>query len=60
MIAFEDFEHASEVHQRAAQSIDLVDGHAVHLAGFDVRQQLPERRSIHVATGKPTVIIVIR
>lgn len=60
LIAFEDFEHASEVHQRAAQSVDLVDDHAIHLAGFDVRQQLPERWTIHIAAGEATVVITIR
>ncbi len=52
-------EHASEVHQRAAQSVDLVDDYAIHLAGFDVRQQLLERRTIHIATSETTVVITI-
>ena len=38
LMTFEDFEHASEVHQRTAQSIDFVDDHAVDLPSFDVRQ----------------------
>ncbi len=53
LVAFEDFEYASKVHSRAAQSVDRVDNYAVHLAGFDVRQQLPNRRTIHIAAVKP-------
>jgi hypothetical protein len=49
-----------EVEQAAAESVHLVDDHAVHPAGFDVRQQSLEGRAVSVAAGEPAVVVPVR
>jgi hypothetical protein len=47
-----------EVEQGTGQAIDLVDHHAVHLAGLDVRQQALEGRAVHVGAGVAAVVVL--
>ena len=55
----ERLHHAGEVEKRAAESIDLVDDHAINLAGLDVFHQSLERRPFDVATGEASVVVAI-
>jgi hypothetical protein len=56
-VTLERFYDLGEVHQRAAETVDLVDDHAVDIAGLDVGEQPPEGGSLHVPAGEPTVVV---
>ncbi len=58
-LPIENLHDACEVHERPAESVDLVDDHAVDLAGFDIGEQSLECRTLHVAARKSTVVVMI-
>ncbi len=49
-----------KVQQAAAESVDLVDHHAVDPAGFDVGHESSKRGALHVATRESTIVVTIR
>ena len=48
-----------EVGQRAAQAVDLVDHHHVHLPALDVGQQPLQRRPLQRAAGEAAVVVAV-
>src|SRR5690606_7000738 len=58
--AVEDLHEPGEVHQRAAQSVHLVDHDAVHLAPLHRGHQPPQRRAVHVPAAVPPVVVALR
>ena len=44
---------------RLRQPVDLVDDHAVDLAGLDVGHQASEGRPVDVAAGEPAVVVAV-
>ena len=55
----EGLHHPGEVEQRAAEPVDLVDDHAVDLAGLDVGQQALQGGAVHVAAGEAAVVVAV-
>jgi hypothetical protein len=53
------FHDAGEIQQRPAEPVDLVDHDAVHFPGFDVGDEPPQGRPIHVAAGKASVVVPV-
>jgi len=49
-----------KVQQAAAQSIDLVDHHAIDPAGLNVGHESSKRGALHVSTGESTIVVTIR
>ncbi len=60
IVLLERLHHPGEIHERPTEAVDLVDHHAVDLAGPDVGHQALERRTIHVAAGEPAVVVAVR
>ncbi len=54
----EHFDDTGEVEQGAREPIDLVEHHAVYLAGPDVGEQALQRRAVHVGAGVADVVVL--
>lgn len=52
----EELHDAGEVQYRPAETVDLVDHHAVDLSGLDVRAQALKGGPVHVAAGESAVV----
>lgn len=55
----EGLHHTREVQKRPAQSVHLVDHHAVDSAGLDVIHQLLQSRPLHVGAGEAAIVIPV-
>ena len=55
----EHLDEPGEIHQRAAEAIDLVDHDGVDPAGFDVGQQASQGRALQRAAGNTTVVVTV-
>ena len=56
----EHLDEPGEVHQGAAEAIDLVDHDDVDAAGLDVGEQPPQGRALECATGDATIVVTVR
>jgi len=52
------FHDSAKIHERAAESIDFVDHHAIDLSTFDLFEESIESRSIE-ATAREAAIVVL-
>ena len=57
LVRIEQGEQPGEVEQRPAEAIDLVDHHAVDLAGLDVVEQLLERGALDARAAEAAVVV---
>ncbi len=48
-----------EIHQRAAEPIDLVDHDDINQVGLDVAQQALQRRPLQRAAGEPAIVVAV-
>ena len=55
----EHLDKLGEVHQGAAEAIDLVDYDHVHLAGLDVGEEPPQCRTLQRAAGDAAVVVAV-
>ena len=55
----EHLDQFGEVHQRAAQAVDLVDHHHVDPSRLDVREQPLQRRPLQRAAGEAAVVVAV-
>ena len=55
----EHLDQPGEVHQRAAETIDLVDHHDVDAAGLDVGEKAAQGRALQRAAGDAAVIVAV-
>ena len=59
VVALEDFDQLGEIHQRAAEPVDLVDDDDVDQAGLDVGHQLLQPRPLQRAAGEAAVVVAL-
>ena len=59
-VFIEGFHDPGEVHERAAESIDFVDHHAIDLPAFDVFEESIESRSIEATARETTIVVLLR
>jgi hypothetical protein len=59
-VTFKDLQKLREIKQRATESVDLVDHHAIDLARFDVGDQASQSGAVHVSAGKSPVVVILR
>ena len=59
LVAVEELHDTGEVQQRPAETIHLVDHHAVDPAGLDVGAQALKSRPVHVAAGEAAIVVVV-
>ena len=59
-VAVEHLDQLGKIHQRAAETIDLVDHHHVDALRLDVGQQALQRRTLQRCAGDPAVIVAVR
>ena len=59
LVLLEGLHEACEVEQGAAEAIDLVDDHAVDLAGLDVGHEALQGGPVHVAAGEAAVVVAV-
>jgi hypothetical protein len=60
VVGVEHLDQLGEVHQRAAEPVDLVDHDDVDQPGLDVAQQALQRGSVQRAAGDAAVVIAVR
>ena len=58
-VAVEHLDQLGEVHQRAAEPVDLVDHHDVDAPRLDVGQQPLQRRALQRAAGDAAVVVAV-
>jgi hypothetical protein len=58
-VAVEHLDQLGEVHQRAAEAVDLVDHHHVDQPVLDVGQQPLQRRALQRAAGDAAVVVAV-
>ena len=58
-VAVEHLDQLGEVHQRAAEPVDLVDDDDVDPAGLDVGEQPLQRRALQRAAGEAAVVVAV-
>ena len=56
-MGLEDLDQLREIHERAAQTVDLVDHHDVDAAGLDVDEEAFEGRPLEGGAGDAAVVI---
>ena len=56
----ERLDQLGEVHQRAAEPVDLVDHDDVDQPGLDVAQQALQRRPLQRAARDPAIVVLVR
>ena len=55
----EHLDQLGEIHQRAAEAVDLVDDDDVDAAGLDVGEQPLQRRALQRAAGEAAVVVAV-
>ena len=58
-VAVEHLDQLGEIHQRAAEAVDLVDHHHVDAAGLDVGEQPLQRRAFQRRAGDAAVVVAV-
>ena len=56
-MGLEDSDQLGEVHERAAQAVDLVDHHDVDTVGLDVGEEAFEGRPLEGGAGDAAVVV---
>ena len=59
VVAVEHLDQLREIHQRAAEPVDLVDDNDVDALCLDVGEQSLQRRPLQRRAGNPAIIIVV-
>ena len=59
LVAVEHLDQLGEVHQRAAEAVDLVDDDDVDPAGLDVGEQPLQGRALQGAAGEAAVVVAV-
>ena len=55
----EQLDQLGEVGERTGQAIDLIDDDHVDSSRLNVGQQLPQRRPVQRAAGKPAIVVAV-
>ncbi len=58
-VLIEHLDQPGEIHQRAAQPVDLVDDHDVDATGLDVGEQALQGRPFERAAGEAAIVVLV-
>ena len=58
-VPVEHLDQPGEIHQRAAQPVDLVDDHDVDAAGLDVGEEALQGGPFERAAGEPAIVVLV-